>query len=92
MRSRKLKWESPLLSIFARMLLSIISSLPATFLVSQCIIPIEVKAEENLKAKSLGSFFEKFKPTMSVRTSMSDYRKESWLVNVPLYAIDSFSF
>lgn len=56
------------------------------------VIPIEVKAEENLKAKSLKSFFEKFNPTMSVRTSMSDYRKESWLVNVPLYAIDSFPF
>lgn len=56
------------------------------------VIPIEVKAEENLKAKSLKSFFEKFNPTISVRTSMSDYRKESWLVNVPLYAIDSFSF
>jgi uncharacterized protein len=56
------------------------------------VIPIEVKAEENLKAKSLKSFFEKFNPTFSVRTSMSDYRKESWLVNVPLYAIDSFPF
>ncbi len=56
------------------------------------VIPIEVKAEENLKAKSLKSFFEKFHPTTSVRTSMSDYRKEGWLVNVPLYAIDSFSF
>ena len=56
------------------------------------VIPIEVKAEENLKAKSLKSFFEKFNPTMSVRTSMSDYRKESWLVNIPLYAIESFPF
>lgn len=56
------------------------------------IIPIEVKAEENLKAKSLKSFFDKYKPEVSVRTSMSDYRKESWLVNVPLYAFESFSF
>jgi predicted AAA+ superfamily ATPase len=56
------------------------------------IIPIEVKAEENLKAKSLKSFYEKFSPTLPVRTSMSDYRKENWLVNVPLYAIDSFPF
>jgi hypothetical protein len=56
------------------------------------IIPIEVKAEENLKAKSLKSFYEKFSPTLSVRISMSDYRKESWLVNVPLYAIDTFPF
>jgi hypothetical protein len=56
------------------------------------VIPIEVKAEENLQAKSLKSFHQKFNPTISVRTSMSDYRKESWLVNVPLYAIDSFPF
>lgn len=56
------------------------------------IIPIEVKAEENLKAKSLRSFYEKFNPPLSVRTSMSDYREESWLTNVPLYAIESFPF
>jgi predicted AAA+ superfamily ATPase len=56
------------------------------------IIPIEVKAEENLKAKSLKSFYEKFNPAVSVRISTSDYRKESWLVNIPLYAIDSYPF
>jgi hypothetical protein len=59
---------------------------------NDCIIPIEVKAEENLKAKSLKSFFAKFRPAISVRISMSDYREEGWLVNVPLYAIDSFRF
>lgn len=51
------------------------------------VIPIEVKAEENLKAKSLKAFKEKFNPEISVRTSMSDYRSQDWLVNVPLYAI-----
>jgi len=56
------------------------------------VIPIEVKAEENLQAKSLKSFHQKFNPTSSVRTSMSDYRKETWLTNVPLYAFDSFPF
>jgi predicted AAA+ superfamily ATPase len=56
------------------------------------IIPIEVKAEENLQAKSLKSYYNKFTPTTAIRTSMADYRKESWLTNVPLYAIDSFSF
>lgn len=56
------------------------------------IIPVEVKAEENLKAKSLKSFNEKFKPALCVRTSMSDYREESWLVNVPLYAIETFPY
>ncbi|HKL66662.1 MAG TPA: DUF4143 domain-containing protein, partial [Bacteroidales bacterium] len=51
------------------------------------VIPIEVKAEENLKAKSLKAFKEKFNQEISVRTSMSDYRSQGWLVNVPLYAI-----
>lgn len=54
------------------------------------IIPIEVKAEVNLRAKSLKSFKDKYKPEHAVRTSMSDYKKEEWLTNVPLYAIDSF--
>jgi predicted AAA+ superfamily ATPase len=52
------------------------------------IIPIEVKAEENLKAKSLKFFCRKYKTQNAIRTSMSDYRKEDWLVNIPLYAIN----
>ena len=55
------------------------------------IIPIEVKAEENLKAKSLKTYSEKFSPDISVRTSMSDYRKEDWLINLPLYAIEEIN-
>lgn len=51
------------------------------------VIPLEVKAEENLKAKSLKFYCDKFKPKSAVRTSMSNYRKEAWLTNVPLYAI-----
>ncbi|MEX2568709.1 MAG: AAA family ATPase [Cyclobacteriaceae bacterium] len=51
------------------------------------IIPIEVKAEENLKAKSLKVFVEKYKTVTNIRTSLSDYRKEDWLVNIPLYGI-----
>ena len=52
------------------------------------IVPVEVKAEVNLKAKSLKTYREKFAPAISVRTSMADYRKEDWLVNLPLYAIE----
>ncbi len=52
------------------------------------VFPIEVKAEENLKAKSLGVYREKFAPSLSIRTSLSDYREEGWLCNLPLYAID----
>lgn len=51
------------------------------------VVPIEVKSEENLKAKSLKSFVEKYHTKVNVRTSMSDYRKEDWLINIPLYSI-----
>jgi len=54
---------------------------------NQAIIPIEVKAEENLKAKSLKVFEEKFNTNHAMRFSMSKYRKESWLENRPLYAV-----
>ena len=48
---------------------------------------IEVKAEENLQAKSLKSFYQKYPQTKAIRTSMSDYREEEWMINLPLYAI-----
>jgi hypothetical protein len=51
------------------------------------VIPIEVKAEENLNAKSLKAFISKYDLPMSVRTSMSDYRRQEAMVNLPLYAI-----
>ncbi len=53
------------------------------------IIPLEVKAAENLQAKSLKSYCLRYKPKEAIRTSMSDYRKEEWLTNLPLYAINS---
>lgn len=52
------------------------------------IIPVEVKAQTNLKAKSLKTYCERFSPDLAVRTSMSDYKAEEWLVNLPLYAIE----
>jgi predicted AAA+ superfamily ATPase len=51
------------------------------------IIPIEVKAEANLQAKSLKVYRERFQPRLSIRTSMADYKKEDWLLNLPLYSI-----
>lgn len=54
----------------------------------ETVVPIEVKAEANLKAKSLKTFCEKYNPETAVRTSMSDYKKEEWLINLPLYAIE----
>ncbi|HCK42782.1 MAG TPA: ATPase [Ruminococcaceae bacterium] len=55
------------------------------------IIPIEVKAETNLRAKSLKTYRERFEPELSVRTSMADYKKEDWLLNLPLYAIEQIN-
>lgn len=52
------------------------------------VVPVEVKAEVNLRAKSLKTYRDKFHPKMSVRTSMSDYRIEEWLLNLPLYAVE----
>lgn len=51
------------------------------------VIPIEVKAAENLKSKSLQAYCGRYAPKFAVRTSLSNFRKESWLVNIPLYAI-----
>lgn len=51
------------------------------------IVPVEVKAEINLRAKSLKTYRDKYNPDISVRTSMADYRMETGLLNLPLYAI-----
>ena len=53
---------------------------------SDNLCPIEVKAEENLQAKSLRAFVEKYKVPLGVRLSMSGFRRQDWLVNIPLYA------
>ena len=55
------------------------------------VIPVEVKAESNLRAKSLKTYNERFEPELSIRTSMSDYKKEDWLLNLPLYAIENLT-
>lgn len=59
------------------------------FLVQQeeKVIPIEVKAEENLQAKSLRMFVERNPGLKGCRFSMSPYREQDWLVNYPLYSV-----
>ena len=54
-------------------------------------IPIEVKSSENLQAKSLKSFVQKYNTKINVRTSMANYRKEDWLINIPLYMIGNIN-
>lgn len=53
------------------------------------VIPIEVKAEENLRARSLRQFVGDYSPMVAYRLSMSNYRKESWMTNIPLYALEA---
>ena len=50
-------------------------------------VPIEVKASENLQSKSLKSFVQKYNTKINVRTSMSDYKDNDWIINIPLYCI-----
>lgn len=62
------------------------STLEIDFLIQkQGLYPIEVKAEENLKSKSLRTVYESTPQVIPCRFSMSNYREQDWLVNVPLY-------
>ncbi len=51
------------------------------------IIPVEVKAEENLRAKSLHQYIQDNPGLHGIRFSMSPYREQEWLTNFPLYAV-----
>ena len=52
------------------------------------VVPVEVKAETNLKAKSLKSAHEKFGFERAYRFSMNDFKQEDWITNFPLYSIE----
>lgn len=51
------------------------------------LMPIEVKAEENLRSKSLRSYIDRFHPETALRFSLADFRQQEDMTNVPLYAI-----
>lgn len=59
--------------------------------IDDTILPIEVKAEENLQSKSLRIFVTKNAGLLGVRLSMSDYREQEWMVNYPLYAVEALN-
>jgi predicted AAA+ superfamily ATPase len=52
------------------------------------IVPIEVKAAENLRSRSLRSYIDRFAPAAAIRTSLSPHRPEATFTNVPLYAVE----
>lgn len=51
------------------------------------VVPVEVKAEENVKAKSLKTFIDKNPTLKALRFSMLDFKDQGWMVNFPLYAV-----
>ena len=53
------------------------------------VYPIEVKAEENLRSKSLRAFSGRYPGTVPRRFSLSGFCDQGWMRNVPLYAIGS---
>ena len=55
------------------------------------IVPVEVKASVNLKAKSLASYREQYQPEKAVRTSLADFEINGGLYNIPLYLIENIS-
>ena len=55
------------------------------------VVPVEVKAERNLQAKSLKVYMEKFKPNYAIRTSMADYKKTDNLIDLPLYTLENIT-
>ena len=57
---------------------------------NESIIPIEVKSEENLRAQSLRSYCRKYSPQYAIRSSMSAFRREEWMTNVPLYILSEY--
>lgn len=65
------------------------SSLEIDFIVQHedQVFPVEVKAEENLRAKSLRQYTTDNPQLHGIRFSMSPYRKQDWMTNIPLYAV-----
>lgn len=67
------------------------SSLEIDFLIQKGeVYPLEIKAEENLKSKSLRTVYENNPNVKPCRFSMSDYRKQDWMINVPLYVLQEW--
>lgn len=51
------------------------------------VLPVEVKAETNVHAKSLRAYYDKYHPVITWRLSMNDYEEQEWVTNIPLYAV-----
>jgi hypothetical protein len=55
------------------------------------LIPIEVKSGESIKSSSFKIYCERNKPKIAIKTSLTNYKKETWMTNLPLYAINTLT-
>lgn len=83
--------ENPIVGYFSKEN----STVEIDFLVqtNRRVVPIEVKAEENVKSKSLRQFItidHADKHLKGLRCSMLPYRDQEWMENIPLYSIRAF--
>ena len=51
------------------------------------IVPIVVKASTNVRSQSLKTFYDKYNPKVSIRFSLLPYCDQSWMINIPLFAV-----
>ena len=54
------------------------------------VVPVEVKAERNLRAKSLGVYRKRFSPPLALRTSLSPFGRKDGVLDLPLPAIGAW--
>lgn len=54
------------------------------------IVPIEVKSSDNLRSRSLRVYYDKFKPSTCIRTSLAGYQQQDWMQNIPLYGLQEW--
>ena len=60
---------------------------------SERIVPVEVKAEENVKSKSLSQFINvdfAGSGMRGLRCSMLPYRNQEWMENIPLCGVGGY--
>jgi predicted AAA+ superfamily ATPase len=64
-----------------------IAEVDFVFADSRGIYPVEVKAGENPRSKSLQVYRERYSPRLAIRASLSNLRLDGGLLNVPLFAL-----
>ncbi|WP_287387780.1 ATP-binding protein [Lachnospira sp.] len=54
------------------------------------VYPLEVKAEENRRSKSLTTIMKENEELKGIKMTMSDYKKQDTITNIPLYAVEEW--